>query len=131
LRAQYLDDVERLWFGDPDDGGRRRRHPVNYDAELRPDRGSKRRAYTAKTLNVSEGGCAIRVDGRIVPDTVATLCIEYGATPIELPVRVVWTDTDAHGRVAGLAFNEPTPIQQLAIESFITAETAASSASPS
>jgi len=130
-RAQYLDGVERLWFGDSDDGGRPQRHPVKYSAELRREGGSKRRVYTATTLNVSAGGCAIRIDGRIVADTVATLCIEYGSTPIELPVRVVWTDTDARGRVAGLAFNEPTPIQELAIESFITAETSTPSASPS
>lgn len=111
-------------FAERDSAGRyEERHGVSYSAELRVDDvGAGSCAYTAATLNMSERGCAIRVYGAVASAMVATLHISCGSRPVDVPVRVVWTGTDARGHIVGLAFDGLTATQQAVIERLISAK---------
>jgi hypothetical protein len=96
---------------------------MSYCAELRFDEDSTRpRVLTASTLNLSEGGCAVRVYGTVTPGMTGSLWIAFGSAPIELPVRVVWTGSEARGHVAGLAFDSLSEAQWLQVERLIRAQ---------
>jgi len=98
------------------------RHAVSYGAELRLEEGSATKAYTASTLNVSDGGCAVRVYGTLKPLAVGTLHIACGSIPIDVPVRVVWTAVDPRGHIAGLAFEALDGMQRHQIERLISTQ---------
>ena len=122
-RPSHLNSNDELPFEDFDAATRdEQRHIASYCAELRFDEDGQSRACTASTLNISEGGCAVRIYGTITPGSTATLWIAVGADPIALPVRVVWTGSEARGHVAGLAFDGLTGTQQLQIQGLIRAQ---------
>jgi hypothetical protein len=118
------DDADDLLFAETDATARcARRHGMSYCAELRFDENGTTRVLTASTLNLSQGGCAVRVYGSVTPGSVATLWIAYGSAPIELRARVVWTGSEVRGHVAGLAFDDLTDARRLQIDRLIAAET--------
>ena len=123
-RPSHLNSDDELPFEDFDAATRdEHRHIASYCAELRFDESdATSRVLTASTLNISEGGCAARVYGSVTSGTLGTLWIAASSTPIALPVRVVWTGSEARGHVAGLAFDGLSGAQLLQVQGLIRAQ---------
>jgi hypothetical protein len=68
-------------------------------------------ALTAHLVNLSDGGAALRIYGRLDPGDHARLMIDVGCTPLVISVRAVWTRSLPEGRIVGVIFERMTGAQ--------------------
>ncbi len=78
-----------------------------------------RQPMSARLVNLSAGGAALRVYGHAEPGDLARLEIDVGRLPIEVTVRVVWTRHLSGGRMVGVAFEPLTQVEREAITQFL------------
>jgi hypothetical protein len=92
------------------------RYVAPYPARLVVDYGDgARRHMSARLVNVSEGGAALRLYGHAEPGDLARLVIDVGRIPIDVTVRVAWTRHLPGGRMVGVAFETLTEVEHEAI----------------
>ena len=70
---------------------------------------------TARLVNLSERGAALRVQGRLIPATVARLVVDVPGTPIDCSVHVIWTGKNPRWQLVGVTFAQLAPAQESTI----------------
>jgi len=91
------------------------RYMASYPARLVITHDRKRVPMSARLVNLSAGGAALRVYGHVVTGDQALLVIDVGRSPVDAPVRVVWTRHLPTGRMVGVAFETLIPDAHAAI----------------
>lgn len=92
------------------------RHPVDMPVRISLP---NNQGMTSTSTNVSEGGMAIRVPGKLPKDTLAKFCFTLPATNISLELKgqVAWGDDSGH---AGISFVEVPQSSQYQLEKWLT-----------
>jgi hypothetical protein len=67
------------------------------------------RSVSGTLIDLSEGGCCVRVDGRVDPNGDARVLLDVDGTPTWLPVRLRWAQPGSSGWMVGCEFDHPTP----------------------
>lgn len=88
---------------------------VPYPARIIVGEENEAGALTAHLVNLSDGGAALRVYGRLEPGDSARLIIDMGHAPVVISMRAVWTRMLPGGRMVGVTFSRVTPDQQAVI----------------
>jgi len=66
------------------------------------------RSVSGTLVDLSEGGCCLRVHGRVDPNGEARVLLEVDGTPTWLPVTLRWAQRGASGWMVGCEFDHPT-----------------------
>lgn len=92
------------------------RHPVEMPVKISLPEGTE---LSATTTNVSEGGMAIRLSGKLPKDAETRLqfTLPGSNTSLELRARIAWADGTGH---AGIRFVEVPQSSQFQIEKWLT-----------
>jgi len=70
-------------------------------------------------VDLSEGGCAMRVHRRVDPGLLGRVHVEVAGTALWLPVMTRWNRADTHGWTVGCQFDRPTSEKQHAINALL------------
>jgi hypothetical protein len=66
-------------------------------------------------IDLSEGGCALRVHRPIESNLVGRISLEVAGKALGLPVLTRWSHADSRGWTLGCQFDRPTPEKQHAV----------------
>ena len=66
-------------------------------------------------IDLSEGGCALRVHRHIEGQLFGRVHVEVAGKALGIPVITRWTRSDSRGWTVGCQFDQPTPEKQRAI----------------
>lgn len=77
------------------------------------------RTATGQIMDLSAGGCLIRIHRRVEAELAGRVHVEVAGKAIWLPVITRWVRVDAHGWMVGCAFDRPTAEKQRAISALI------------
>ena len=77
------------------------------------------RTATGQVIDLSEGGCAIRVQRIVEAELAGRVLVEVARKAIWLPIVTRWVRRDLHGWVVGCQFDRPTPEKARAIRSLL------------
>ena len=75
---------------------------------------------TGQIIDLSAGGCAIRVHRKVDSGLVGRVHVEVAGRAMWLPVATRWVRSDAQGWMVGCEFDRPTPEKQLAIRTLLS-----------
>ena len=75
--------------------------------------------YSGYMLDLSEGGCALRVYSAVNANVRGRLRIEVGNSAISVCVVTRWAKAESRGWTLGAEFDRPTPAQQSEIRHLI------------
>jgi len=67
------------------------------------------RSVSGTLVDLSEGGCCLRVYGRVDPNGDARVLLDVDGTPTWLPVTLRWAQPCSSGWMVGCEFDHPTP----------------------
>jgi hypothetical protein len=70
-------------------------------------------------IDLSEGGCAIRIHRHVDANLPGRINVEVAGKALGLPVRTRWARADSHCWTVGCQFDRPTPEKQHAIRALI------------
>jgi CheY-like chemotaxis protein len=92
------------------------RYPVEIPVRLKVPQGPE---LTGKSTNISEGGMAMRIDGKLPKDTVASLrfTLPLSNTALELKGQIAWTDVKG---CTGIRFVEVPQSSQYQLDKWLT-----------
>jgi PilZ domain len=74
---------------------------------------------TGQIIDLSSGGCAIRVHRKVDPELVGRVQLEVAGHSMWLPVTTRWARSEANDWIVGCEFDRPTPEKQLAIRTLL------------
>lgn len=74
---------------------------------------------TGQIIDLSEGGCAIRIHRPVEANLAGRVNVEIAGKALGLPVLTRWTCADSRGWTVGCQFDRPTPEKQRAIRMLI------------
>src|SRR3954454_14356245 len=75
------------------------------------------RTTTGQVIDLSEGGCAIRLPRSVRSDHPGRVLVEIARSSIWLPVITRWVRADPHGWIVGCEFDRPTDDKMQSIRS--------------
>src|SRR5260370_936829 len=98
---------------------RQQRVPLGGSVRLLIDTPDGLVTATGHIVDLSEGGCAIRVHRPIDSNLAGRVNVEVGGRALGLPVLTRWARADARGWTVGCQFDRPTPEKQHAVRALI------------
>lgn len=75
---------------------------------------------TGQIIDLSAGGCAIRVHRKVESNLVGRVHVEVAGKAMWLPVTTRWVRSESHGWTVGCEFDRPTSEKQLAIRTLLS-----------
>ncbi len=98
---------------------RHERVPFTAGVTLMLETGGSWHRYSGYMLDISLGGCALRVYSRVSADVRGRLRIEIGNTAMSLSVITRWAKAESRGWMLGTEFDRPSREQQVAIRQLV------------
>jgi hypothetical protein len=74
---------------------------------------------SGQIIDLSEGGCALRVHRRVESQVVGRIHVTVAGKALWLPMVTRWARSDARGWTVGCQFDRPTPEKQGAIRALL------------
>ncbi len=109
--------------GDPmqDERPRRQQERVRLGGSVRLliDTTDGVRTAAGQIIDLSNGGCAIRIHRKVEAELPGRVHIEVAGKAIWLPVITRWVRVDSHGWLVGCAFDRVTAEKQRAISALL------------
>jgi hypothetical protein len=74
---------------------------------------------SGQIIDLSEGGCALRLHRRVDSELVGRVHVEVARTALWLPVVIRWAREQSPGWIVGCEFDRPTEEKQRAIRALL------------